>query len=487
MPHSARRIRRDLANGGPAVRAQYRDQARGVANAERICWSSRAITCQPGIAGVAVGVELRGGRWCGANNFSGKCIVPRDGSHTSTPAPERSSRGTPRLVGRAGRRALVRRPRRYSAAETAPELAYLEPGARPGHMNSSRAEPAIGLSTVGRARDSADDHNGGSARVIDDCCTTERNSVACNAAPRALEAFTGVRPRLLPFVREIDERARWDDRLHRGTGLRRGASRPLRARRRWAAPCLARAGAGLGQLYLEHKSITPPERLLVEDLAVTMLLNSRVAAGAATSAFRHGATVDLGSLPDKALEDTSDGERQAVARVIGGIASWRGFGASLATKTLHKKRPRLIPVLDNQAIFGAYMNPRWPGKPSSTGTVKEVPRIKEALDWIAHDLVRPENELAWPHLQAMEPDRSRIELFDMIWWMYFRQIEPAGQPGSSLRSAPPAQWPSSDNSADGPVGTCSSSAGTTSRTCAGSQSTRTGTSSTRTAPLDRPT
>jgi hypothetical protein len=199
------------------------------------------------------------------------------------------------------------------------------------------------------------------------------------------------------------------------------------------------------------------------------------------------ATVDLGLLPDGALEDTSDGERQAVARVIGGIASWRGFGASLATKTLHKKRPRLIPVLDNQAIFGAYMNPRWPGKPSSTGTVKEVPRIKEALDWIAHDLVRPENELAWPHLQAMEPDRSRIELFDMIWWMYFRQIEPARQPGSSLRSAPPAQWPSSDNSADGPVGTCSSSAGTTSRTCAGSQSTRTGTSSTRTAPLDRPT
>jgi hypothetical protein len=85
-------------------------------------------------------------------------------------------------------------------------------------------------------------------------------------------------------------------------------------------------------------------------------------------------------------------ERQAVASVIGSIASWRGFGASLATKTLHKKRFRLIPVLDNQAIFGAYMNPRWPGKPSSTTTVKDVPAIKEALDWIAHDLVRPDNK-----------------------------------------------------------------------------------------------
>jgi Family of unknown function (DUF6308) len=181
----------------------------------------------------------------------------------------------------------------------------------------------------------------------------------------------------------------------------------------------------LGQLHLEHRSVTPPDRLLVEDLAVTMLLNSRVAARAATSAFRHGATVNLGSLPVKALEDTTNEERHAVARMIGHIARWPGFGASLATKTLHKKRPALIPVLDNQAVFGAYMNPQWPGKPSSKETIKDVPRIREALDWIAHDLVRPQNESAWPCLQAMEPGRTRIELFDMIWWMYFRQVEPS--------------------------------------------------------------
>lgn len=180
----------------------------------------------------------------------------------------------------------------------------------------------------------------------------------------------------------------------------------------------------LGELYLEHKPITPADCMLVEDLAVTMLLNSRVAARAATSAFRRGGTVDLGSLPGKALDDTTDGERQSVARVIASVASWPGFGASLATKTLHKKRPALIPVLDNQAIFGAYMNPQWPGRPSSTDTVKEEPKIKQALDWISDDLVRPENASAWAHLQAAVPERSRIELFDMIWWMYFRRIEP---------------------------------------------------------------
>ena len=110
------------------------------------------------------------------------------------------------------------------------------------------------------------------------------------------------------------------------------------------------------------------------------------------------------------------------------MTSWPWVGASLATKTLHKKRPALIPVLDNQAIFGAYMNPLWPEKRSLADSVKAVPRIKEALDWITEDLTRPENESVWPQLQAIEPTRSRIELFDMIWWMYFRQVEPVGTP-----------------------------------------------------------
>lgn len=179
-----------------------------------------------------------------------------------------------------------------------------------------------------------------------------------------------------------------------------------------------------GQLYLEYEPITPRDRLLVEDLAVTMLINSRVAAQAATSVYRHGAALDLGSLPDKALEETTSEDREFVASVIGTMTSWPWVGASLATKTLHKKRPALIPVLDNQAIFGAYMNPHWPDRRSLADTIKAVARIKEALDWIAEDLTRSQNAVTWAELHAVEPDRSRIELFDMVWWMYFRNVEP---------------------------------------------------------------
>jgi hypothetical protein len=154
-----------------------------------------------------------------------------------------------------------------------------------------------------------------------------------------------------------------------------------------------------GQLYLEYEPITPKDQVLVEDLAVTMLINSRVRGEVATSVCRNAAGLDLRSLPDKPLEETNDSERQAVADVIGTMVSWPWVGASTATKTLHKKRPKLIPILDNMAIFGAYMNPLWPERRALEETIKSVPRIKEALDWIAHDLIRPENASVWPRLE----------------------------------------------------------------------------------------
>ena len=79
----------------------------------------------------------------------------------------------------------------------------------------------------------------------------------------------------------------------------------------------------------------------MEDRAVTMLINSRVAAQSPTSVYRNGTALDLGSLPDKALEETTNEDREFVASVIGTMTSWPWVGASLATKTLHKKRPAL--------------------------------------------------------------------------------------------------------------------------------------------------
>ena len=161
------------------------------------------------------------------------------------------------------------------------------------------------------------------------------------------------------------------------------------------------------------------DRVLVEDLAVTMLVNSRVTAQAAMSLHANGASLDLSAPRIKRLKRQATRSGFSWATLIGTMTNppWVGFGASVATKTLHKKRPALIPILDNRAIFGAYMNSAWPEKPSLDVTIKAVPRIKEALDWIAIDVSWSENESVWAHLQAVEPDRSRIEFFDMVWWM----------------------------------------------------------------------
>lgn len=63
---------------------------------------------------------------------------------------------------------------------------------------------------------------------------------------------------------------------------------------------------------------------------------------------------------------------------------------------------------------------------SSDESVYKQSRIREALEWIWVDLTFAENQDAWRELSALEPRRSRIELFDMVWWMYFRKVEPVG-------------------------------------------------------------
>jgi len=183
-----------------------------------------------------------------------------------------------------------------------------------------------------------------------------------------------------------------------------------------------------GQLYLDFKPATSSDVLQVEDLAATMLINSRVAGPAAAAVLRNGASLNLAALADKPLELTTSDERDRLAELIAQMTSWPWIGASLATKVLHKKRPQLIPVLDNQAIFGAYMNPHWPAKPSKTDTIKSVTRIREALESITYDLTRSENSGAWAALSEIEPERTRIELFDCVWWIHFRQIEPVPSP-----------------------------------------------------------
>jgi hypothetical protein len=170
--------------------------------------------------------------------------------------------------------------------------------------------------------------------------------------------------------------------------------------------------------------IVRSDRVHPDDLGVTSLMNSRADGRAFQTLFREASVIDLSQLPRVALEETNPDQRRQVANLVAQMAAWRAFGASLATKLLHKKRPALIPILDNQAVFGAYMNPRWPVEPSRTETIKAADKIREALDWIAGDLAIDANRECWLKLRGIRPNWTRVEIWDAIWWAYFRTKEP---------------------------------------------------------------
>jgi hypothetical protein len=71
------------------------------------------------------------------------------------------------------------------------------------------------------------------------------------------------------------------------------------------------------QLYLEYEPVTPRDRLVVEDLAVTMLMNSRVAARAATSLCRKCSRQAPASKPEP------NAARGAARRRMTNPRSWR--------------------------------------------------------------------------------------------------------------------------------------------------------------------
>lgn len=107
-----------------------------------------------------------------------------------------------------------------------------------------------------------------------------------------------------------------------------------------------------GYVYFDYRSASTGGNIVPEDLAVTLLVNSRATGKAFKSILKHSSSARLDRLPSIPLEATSAAERTRVASLIAQVASWPGFAASLATKVIHNRCPALIPILDNQAIFG---------------------------------------------------------------------------------------------------------------------------------------
>lgn len=191
--------------------------------------------------------------------------------------------------------------------------------------------------------------------------------------------------------------------------------------------CKNETGRDYLDLYVNPNVICP------EDLAMTLLMNSQVRGLAfrTLTGYRTQLEAQLAGIPqDVPLERASESllnmvadmiasiteaGRQAAARRAQGLQPLaNGIMVSIGTKLLHKKRPSLIPVLDAEAIFRDYV-----GIPAPDWGQAAIPPVLMALKKIRGDLQLPQNIPGWAALgqQSAQP-RTRVQLFDMVWWQH---------------------------------------------------------------------
>ncbi len=173
-----------------------------------------------------------------------------------------------------------------------------------------------------------------------------------------------------------------------------------------------------GPTYYQTTSTTPEDIVSLEDLGFAVLFVGRPSSLAARSLAT--TRVDIGTVPHKPLHMLDDDGRKAVVDAVMDIVGLDGFGSALATKVLHKKRPATVPVLDNKAIFGTYLDDTWiPGQstwPKRSVTVRGQTQIADAVNKVARDLAHSPNAGAWTQLEREFSQFTRVELFDMVWW-----------------------------------------------------------------------
>ncbi len=91
-----------------------------------------------------------------------------------------------------------------------------------------------------------------------------------------------------------------------------------------------------GYLYQGYQSITSPDRILPEDLAVTLLVNSQVGWKAFQSLHESGETIRFAHLPDKSLDQTTQEERKQVSAVIAKLANLPRFATFVPIRCCKK-------------------------------------------------------------------------------------------------------------------------------------------------------
>lgn len=161
--------------------------------------------------------------------------------------------------------------------------------------------------------------------------------------------------------------------------------------------------------------------LTCRSFVVSLLVAGGHVALRARSFQANADSFDLAGVPAVSLAEANEGQLGQIAEAIEEVARWPGFGTSTASKLLHAARPQTVPVLDREAIGGAYLRPEWTGVRIVRRPVLYA-ELVPALRVYVTDLAAGRNQPAWRLLEKHTEGRySRLQLLDMVWWSHYRQ------------------------------------------------------------------
>lgn len=164
-----------------------------------------------------------------------------------------------------------------------------------------------------------------------------------------------------------------------------------------------------------------PDAIGFADLPWAVLLDGRPHGDSAEHLLTLG-PVSIAAIPTAVpLHASTAGHRQSIGTAIQGICGWR-TGCPIASKMMHPKRREIVPVLDNQAIFGTFAHHTWQkwDSPMAVPTVKTATMVAPALELIFDAVSDEANAKCWKALEKAWPQYTRIQLFDQCWWACLR-------------------------------------------------------------------
>ena len=134
---------------------------------------------------------------------------------------------------------------------------------------------------------------------------------------------------------------------------------------------LGPSGPRGGKRYYQRADVSTGKvnQVSLPDLGWAVLIAGRPTYQAAARLI--DAPIDIAPIPKRPLHAMSNNELAKIASCIGafmkrtnGEATY--MAVSLATKLIHPKRRKSVPVLDNETIYRRFMVPGWrPGQPGS--------------------------------------------------------------------------------------------------------------------------